>query len=261
LRKLVVNADDFGFTHDVNRGIIEAHQKGILTAATLMATGEAFDDAVRLAKANPSLDVGCHLVLVGAPPFPATVLQLTRAVVLGRIRIYKELAAQVQRMLDAGLNPSHLDTHKHTHLLPPVLAAVARISEEYRIPWVRRPFDFPLQPGSAGWTKRIVSSAFRLVRGRFERVLASHGCRSTDHFAGFQITGCFDAAALVALIRALPEGSTEFMCHPGFCTEELRAANTRLKESREQELRALTAPETRSALGDAGVELVTYRDL
>jgi predicted glycoside hydrolase/deacetylase ChbG (UPF0249 family) len=231
-----------------------------------MATGAAFDDAVRLAKENPALDVGCHLVLVGSPPFPETLAKLTTAVALGRIRIYDELAAQVRRIVDTGLAPTHLDTHKHTHLLPPVLAAVAGISQEFGIPWVRRPFDFPLQPFSsqkrrAGFAKRAVSRTFGLVRGRFERVLARHGCRSTDHFAGFQITGRFDAVSLVALIRALPEGSTEFMCHPGRCTAELRAARTRLKESREQELRALTAPEVGAALREAGVELTTYRKL
>jgi predicted glycoside hydrolase/deacetylase ChbG (UPF0249 family) len=200
-------------------------------------------------------------VLVGEPPFPMTVAELTRAVVLGRIRIYEELSAQVQRVLDAGLRPSHLDTHKHTHLLPPVLSAVARISEEFKIPWVRRPFDFPIEPNGISWKKRSVSRAFGVVRGRFERVLARHGCRSTDHFAGFQITGKFDASDVAALIRALPEGSTEFMCHPGICTAELLAARTRLKESREEELRALTAPEVRGALQESGVELVNYHGL
>jgi predicted glycoside hydrolase/deacetylase ChbG (UPF0249 family) len=92
-------------------------------------------------------------------------------------------------------------------------------------------------------------------------VLAARGCRSTDHFAGFQITGRYTAADLARLIRALPEGSTEFMCHPGFCTDELRAAPTRLKESREKELLALTSTEVRAALHESGVELVSYRAL
>jgi predicted glycoside hydrolase/deacetylase ChbG (UPF0249 family) len=261
VRKLVVNADDFGFTRDVNQGIVEAHLNGILTAATIMSVGAAFDDAVRLARQHPTLDIGVHLVLVGQPPFPITLAQLTRAVALGRIRIHDELSAQVRRVMDAGLQPSHLDTHKHTHLLPPVLEAVARISEEFKIPWVRRPFDFPLQPGGVSWKKRAVSRALGTVRSRFERVLTRHGCRSTDHFAGFQITGKFNAADVAALIRSLPEGSTEFMCHPGILTAELRAAHTRLKESRQEELRALTAPEVRDALRESGVELVTYRDL
>jgi chitin disaccharide deacetylase len=263
VRKLVVNADDFGFTRDVNQGIVETHRNGILTATTLMATGAAFDDAVRLALENPSLDIGVHLVLVGEPPFPPTVAQLTRAVMLGRIRIYEELLAQVRRILDAGLQPTHLDTHKHTHLLPPVLDAVGRLSEEYKIPWVRRPFDFPLTPAgpAVSWAKRATSKSFGIVRRRFARVLARHGCRSTDHFAGFQITGRYSAAELARLIRALPEGSTEFMCHPGFCGDELRGSRTRLKDSREKELRALTSPEVRAALAESGVELVTYRGL
>jgi chitin disaccharide deacetylase len=263
VRKLVVNADDFGFTRDVNQGIVQAHCEGILTAATLMATGAAFDDAVRLARENPSLDIGVHLVLVGDPPFPGTVTQLVRAVALGRIHVYDELRAQVRRILDTGLRPTHLDTHKHTHLLPPVLDAVARLSEEFRIPWVRRPFDFPVTPAGPGVSqaKRIISKSFGVLRGRFARVLARHGCRSTDHFAGFQITGSYGAPELARLIRGLPEGSTEFMCHPGICGEELRGARTRLKESREQELRALTSAEARAAFAVSGVELVRYFEL
>ncbi len=261
MRKLVVNADDFGFTRDVNRGIVEAHRNGILTAATLMACGEAFDDAVRLAREHPTLDIGAHLVLVGQAPYPMPVAQVPGAVILGKIAIYDELTAQVRKILDAGLKPTHLDTHKHTHLLPPVLDAVARISEEFQIPWVRRTFAFPLTPRAISWKKPAVSRTLGAARSQFEHVLNARGCRYTDHFAGFQITGNFDASGVAALIRALPEGSTEFMCHPGFCTEELRAARTRLKESREAELRALTSPDARRALEEAGVQLVSYREL
>jgi predicted glycoside hydrolase/deacetylase ChbG (UPF0249 family) len=261
VKRLVVNADDFGFTRDVNRGIVEAHQYGILTATTLMATGAAFDDAVRLAHENPSLDVGCHLVLVGAAPFPRTVGRLAASIALGRVAIYEALASQVQRILDAGIRPTHLDTHKHTHLLPPVLEVVASLSKEFQIPWVRRPFDLPLAYGHVPLPARASAFAMRRVQSRFSRTLARYGCRFTDHFAGFQMTGRYDAAGLVSLIRHLPEGATEFMCHPGVNGRELQAARTRLKESREQELRALTAPEVRTALDESGVELVRYRDL
>jgi predicted glycoside hydrolase/deacetylase ChbG (UPF0249 family) len=269
-KQLVVNADDFGFTHDVNRGIIEAHQHGILTATTLMATGDAFDDAVRLARENPALDVGAHLVLVGGRPlasshagWPSSVPQMLAAIATRRIRIYDELAAQVRRILDGGIRLTHLDTHKHTHLAPPVLNAVARVAEEFGIRWVRRPFDLPITAarGGAPWPKRATSGGLTFVRRRFERVLAERHCRTTDHFAGFQITGRFRTRELVALIQALPEGSTELMCHPGRLTGELRAARTRLKESREQELAALIAPETRRAIEETGIELVNYRTL
>ena len=100
-----------------------------------------------------------------------------------------------------------------------------------------------------------------MAASRFGRVLAQHGCRSTDHFAGFQITGRFDATALSSLLGALPEGSTELMCHPGHCTPELRAMHTRLKESRQRELDALTSPDVRRAIEDSGIRLASYRDL
>lgn len=270
MKRLVVNADDFGFTADVNQGILEAHRNGILTSTTLMANGSAFDGAVRLALENPTLDVGCHLVLIGgrsvlAPgeALPASVPELLAGIVSRRLRIYDELAAQVRRITDAGITPTHIDTHKHTHLAPPVLDAVARIAEESGIVWVRRPFDIPMTAarGAAPLLKQATSEGLGLLRSRFERVLAAHNCRTTDHFAGFQLTGRLRTAELVQLIRELPDGTTEFMCHPGRFGAELQNARTRLKQSREDELRALTAPETRQALTECGVYLVNYRVL
>lgn len=236
MKYLITNADDFGFTRDVNEGIVYAHRQGILTSTTLMATGRAFDHAVALGRENPELDIGVHLVLVGSDGYPPTVARLVAS--LPRIRIYDELARQIGKVIDAGIQPTHLDTHKHTHLLPPVLGTVARLAEEFRIPWVRRP-----------------------LAGFFQGRLARHGCRTTDHFAGFALTGRYNAASLAKLIRELPDGITEFMCHPGFCTEELGRASTRLKESRRQELDALTSPEVRAALIESNVLLTRYADL
>ncbi|HEV3334033.1 MAG TPA: ChbG/HpnK family deacetylase [Bryobacteraceae bacterium] len=268
-KQLVINADDFGFTPDVNEGIIEAHCYGILTATTIMANGAAFDHAAGLARQSPGLDVGCHLVLVGGrslvsgAALPASVARLLRAIATRQMNVYDELRTQVTRIIQAGLEPSHLDTHKHTHLAPPVLEAVARLGEEFSIPWVRRPMDFPLsgQHGAAASVKRLTSAGIGLLRGRFHRVLEEHHCRTTDYFAGFQITGRLRTKQLVELMAVIPEGSTELMCHPGRCGEELRNAPTRLKESREAELAALTAPEVREAVKRAGIELVNYRQL
>lgn len=261
LKYLIPNADDFGFTRDVNEGIIHGHRQGILTATTLMATGQAFDNAVMLARENRSLDVGVHLVLVGSDGFPPTVAQLIRQIALRRIDIYGELAAQVRKLQNAGIQPTHLDTHKHTHLLPPVLNAVARISSEFRIPWVRRPFDLPFHGAGVTWQRRAITTALGFARSRFHRVLARQGCRTTDHFAGFLMTGHYDAAELARLIRRLPEGVTEFMCHPGFCTQELRAKRTRLKESRRRELDALTSREVRQAIEESNVKLARYPEI
>jgi predicted glycoside hydrolase/deacetylase ChbG (UPF0249 family) len=268
-KKLVTNADDFGFTPDVNQGIVDAHLHGILTAATLMANGDAFDDAVQLARQTPSLDIGCHLVLIGGKslatgePLPLTTTKLLAALALGRIDPYRELRPQVMRILEAGIRPTHLDTHKHTHLAPAVLQAVVRLAEEFRILWIRRPFDVPMGAlaKSVPATVRFVNGVAGLMRGRFRRLIRKHGCRSTDAFAGFQMTGRFHTPELVKLIGSLPEGSTEFMCHPGHCGDALRRAGTRLKESRERELEALQAGQVREALAVHGVQLVNYSQL
>jgi len=247
---LVVNADDFGFTTDVNRGIVEAHRNGIVTATTLMAAGAAFDDAVRLADENPTLDIGCHLVLVGSRSalhpeknLPPDIPALIRTIALRRMRIFDELAAQVKKILAAGIRPTHLDTHKHTHLLPEVAWAVGRVSRTFGIPWVRGPLRAPL-----------FATITRLI-------FRYHGCRSTGRFAGFRMTGRFGTEELVKFLKELPGGTTEFMCHPGFCEDELLRAPTRLKQSRARELEALTAPATRRAIEQAGIRLAAYRDL
>lgn len=261
--RLIVNADDFGFTRDVNEGIVEAHLNGIVTATTLMANGDAFDHAVTRARENPSLDVGCHLVLVQgrsvADPsreLPATVAELARALLRRKLPVYEELRAQVQKIVKARIRPTHLDTHKHTHLLPPVLDAVARVAREFGIQWVRRPFDFGIDAG-AQVTKSAVALGLRVARPGFAHALGE--LKTTDHFAGFQITGTLKQTNLIETLERLPEGLTEFMCHPGKLGPELRAATTRLKESREMELAALVSPEVRSVIERRRIELVNYR--
>jgi len=262
--RLIVNADDFGFARDVNEGIVEAHRNGILTATTLMANGSAFEHAAALARETPSLDVGCHLVLVQGQSvldpsraLPATIKDLAGALMRGDLPVYDELSAQVRRIAAAGIRPTHIDTHKHTHLLPPVLTAVARVAREDGIRWVRRPFDFGID-AKARVTKRIVTFGMRMTRPAFARALGD--LRTTDHFTGFQATGTLDAAGLIDALERLPEGLTELMCHPGKLGPELRAASTRLKESREIERAALTSPEARHAIERRGIQLVNYRD-
>jgi predicted glycoside hydrolase/deacetylase ChbG (UPF0249 family) len=251
---LIVNADDFGFTHDVNAGIVYAHRNGILRATTLMANGHAFEDAVRLAHESPTLDVGCHLVLiqgqslVSGESLPESWAQLLKSLAAGRIDPYRELRAQVEKILARNITPSHFDTHKHTHVLPNVLSAILRLAREYGVPFIRLPFD-------AGWPPvRPIDRAFR-------RKLAATGLHTTDHFLGFRLTDTLDEQNLVAALSKLPEGSTEFMCHPGYLGEELARASTRLKESRKRELDALTSPAVRRVIEQRSIRLTNYREL
>jgi len=253
-RHLIVNADDFGFTVDVNAGIVEAHRNGVVTATTLMANGDAYDDAARLARETPSLDVGCHLVLlqgrslISGDPLLEKFPELIKALITRRIDPYLELRPQVEKLLACGIHPTHFDTHKHTHVLPPVFSAVVRLAHEFDVPFIRLPFD-------TGWLP--VQGMDRWYRRRLRKA----GLRSTDHFAGFRLTDSLSEGSFTKALTLLRPGSTEFMCHPGYLGAELRKAATRLKESRQRELEALTSPAVKRLLAEAGIRLTTYREL
>ena len=255
MKRLIINADDFGFTSDVNAGIVQAHRDGVLTSTTLMANGSAFDDAVRLAKETPSLDVGCHLVLVQGTSLltgktlPKGPRQLLFALARGGLDIYSELRLQIEKILAAGITPTHLDTHKHTHLIPRVFRAVCRLASDFEIPWVRLPLDK---------TVRIAGFFPGFAEASYRRTAQQHGVLMTDNFLGFRLTGSLTEETFAAAITALPEGLTEFMCHPGLLGPELSKAETRLKESRVRELEALTSSSIRRLVAQSGVRLSPF---
>lgn len=253
-RFLVVNADDFGFTRDVNAGIVEAHRNGILTATTLMANGAAFEDAIALCKGTPTLDVGIHLVFVQGHSLatgnllPERPQDLCRALLRRRIDLYQEGRAQIEKILISGLKPTHVDTHKHTHVLPTVFRAVVKLAIEFNIPFVRLPFDTGWLPAKMG--------------GRWHKnVLAKNGLRATRNFIGFRLTDSLSEATLIQTLENLPYGTTELMCHPGYLQDELKAAPTRLKDSRQRELTALTSNAVKQVIARNNIQVVNYRQL
>ena len=160
MKKLILNADDFGMTRGVNEGIVRAHREGILTSTTLMANGDAFDDAVERARENPELGVGCHMVLVGgkcvAPresvaslvdasgtlpdSLPLFVARISSGMIRGE-EIERELRAQIAKIRAAGIEPTHLDTHKHTHAHPRVMEVLGKVAKECGIMRVRKPIE------------------------------------------------------------------------------------------------------------------------
>ena len=255
MKHLIINADDFGFTHDVNAGIVQAHLEGVLTSTTLMANGDAFDDAVRLARETPSLDVGCHLVLVQGRSvstgreFPTGLREFIIALARKEIDVYPELRTQIEKILAAGIRPTHVDSHKHTHIVPSVFRAVVRLAQEFRIPFVRLPLD-----ETTPFARLPCTLASRYYRG----LTRGTNVRMTDHFVGFRLTGSLTEETFAAALSRLPEGATEFMCHPGQLGPELRSAATRLKESRVRELEALMSPRIRQLMAAEGVRLATF---
>ena len=289
MKRLIVNADDFGFTRGVNAGIIRAFKDGILTSATLMANGDAFDEAVAMARANPKLGVGCHLVAVGgrpvAPPaeisslvdadglLPRTLTDLLRLLVRGRVRIEhveREFGAQVTRLLNAGIRPTHLDSHKHSHTQPVVMTALARVADAFNVRAVRNPFESwraPVITGLAArarrrvYWKQYVMSATVAPRARaFRRLAGEHHLRAPDFFCGVRLTGLLDGEAVRRVVESLRDGTTELMCHPALYDDELERAATRLKRERERELDALTDESVRRAIEAQGVRLINYQE-
>jgi len=287
MKQLILNADDFGLTRGVNEGIIRAHREGVLTSATLMACGPAFDHAVELAKQNPRLGIGCHLVLVGgravAPVeeisslasrdgrLPESLGSFVTRLSSGIIRpkeIDRELRAQILKIRAAGIEPTHLDTHKHTHAHPAVMSALGRVARELGIRRVRKPME-NLQDSwnssrgenSAILKELLAAAAARAVAPLFRSTSRKYGLRSPDHFLGLAMTGRLGPLALRRMISFVQEGSTEIMLHPGISDSELDRIDTRLFHQRNAEMDALIEPAVRSAIEERGIRLITYGEL
>lgn len=286
MRRLIVNADDFGYTSGVNRAIVDAHTRGVVTSSTLMANGGAFDEAVGLARTMPKLSVGCHVVLVDGEPLvaPEKLPSLTASqkfrdgmktfaarALSGRIdagEITAEVTAQIRKIQAAGIAVSHVDTHKHTHLFPQILRPVLRAAAACGVRAVRNPFGprFPLRSGELLakprlWTRYVEVRILRRFAGSFHEAVQREGFFAPDGTLGIEVTGTLDEKLFQAIAGSIPEGTWEFVCHPGYNDAELQAAHTRLRESRETELQVLTLPAARELLSREGIELISYRDL
>lgn len=285
MRRLIVNADDFGLTSGVNRAIIEGNRSGIVTSATLMANAKATDSAIDVAKAQPSLKTGCHVVLIDGVPLAANLPSLTenpqrfrtslKPFALAAVRkrmapdeIQREAEAQIRRIQSCGITLTHLDSHKHTHMFPHVLRPVLRAAKACGIRAIRNPFE-PLRSWPIGmvlgapglWLRSAGVMAFQMFAAEFHRALKEEGMVSTDGTVGIAVTGLLNEQKLLRILEALPDGTWELVCHPGYSDSDLQTAGTRLTKSREIELSALTSTETKKALVRHQVELISYADL
>jgi hopanoid biosynthesis associated protein HpnK len=286
VKRLIINADDFGFTSGVNRAIAEAHTRGVVTSSTLMANGRTFEEAVELTKTVPRLSVGCHVVLIDGEPVaePGMIPSLTHdgrfrdglksfaaRALTGRMdaaEIEAEASAQIRKIQSAGIAVSHIDTHKHTHLFPPILRPLLRAAARCGVKAVRNPFGpkFPLRssqllarPGL--WTRYAEVKVLGRFAEKFREAVDREGFTTTDGTLGIEVTGTLDETLFRAIAESVPDGTWEFVCHPGYNDADLRSARTRLRESREMELKVLTLPAAREVLARDGVELISYRDL
>jgi len=290
MKHLILNADDFGMTLGVNQGIIRAHRDGILTSATLMANGLAYDDAVVQAKTVPELGVGCHLVLIGGKAvaplkqvksladadgnLPQSLPSFVARLSAGLIRtgaIEHEFRAQIEKIRSSGIVVTHLDTHKHTHAHPKVMEALARVAKQLGITRIRKPMEnlrdswrttrSARADGTGHTAELVAAAAARAVTPWFKAISRKYGLRSPDHFLGLAMTGSLGPAPLRRMIETLPDGSTEIMLHPAVRDDALAQSGSRLQMQRELELQALIDPGVKSALAERDIRLISYGEL
>jgi hopanoid biosynthesis associated protein HpnK len=284
--RLILNADDFGLTHGINRAIGELHSSGVLPSATLMANGAAFDDAVEIVRTHPTLGVGCHVVLTdGAPVLPPdsipsligadgknfrpSLVDFVQALLLGRIKeeeVALEALAQIERLERAGIHLTHLDTHKHAHLFPSIGRALLQIAERCGIRTIRNPFEpeWSLALNHGNRTRRIAIRLVGLLHARFEahEQIRDGRVLTTDGTVAISATGQLTASTLGEILRALPPtGTYEICCHPGYNDGELDRVTTRLRAHRDVEREALLAEVPRALSHSNAPVFVHYGNL
>jgi hopanoid biosynthesis associated protein HpnK len=286
VRRLIVNADDFGLTYGVNRAIVEAHEYGIVTSATLMANGSAVSQALELSNSTPRLSVGCHVLLVDGSPvsspaqvssllaqettprFRTSILDFTLHCLRGKLvpgEIETEATAQIRKLQAAGLTVSHIDTHKHTHLFPQVLHPLLRAARNCGVKAIRNPVEPIRLLGVAAnprlWKRWAQVRVLNRLASGFRSAVAEAGMVTAEGTLGVLVTGVMDEQLLKAIINHIPDGTWELVCHPGYDDEDLAKVDTRLRASRLLELKLLKSPAVRTELHSNGVQLISYRDL
>ena len=269
-RRLIINADDYGISRGVNIGIIEAARAGAVTSASAIVNLPAFDDAVARARSAPSLSLGLHLNLTSGRPLSA-VPSLTRSngdfyalpmlairASLGLVAapdVMRESLAQMDRMIGAGLQPTHLDSHRHVHAHPAIFATVVAAAASRGISRVRIPRE-PMRVNAVDWRAALKKAG--LLGCTY---LAGRGADGGDSFFGISLQGGRSfAARLFALIPRLPPGLSELMVHPGYSDVSL-AEWDNYTRGREAELSVLCSRQFRELLDSCAVTLTSFGDL
>lgn len=281
MRRLIINADDFGLTAGVNRGILEGYENGVVSSTTVMACGQRFQDAAALPERAPGLSVGCHLVFVDGHPvlrpsqiptlmggndgrFREKLVTFACLAATGKLdagEIETEATAQIHKLQSAGITVSHLDSHKHTHMFPVVLRGILRAAKNCGIRAIRNPFEPLVFASLRHWKRQFQLRLLRRFRAGFRTALANAGVITPDGCIGIAATGGVTLDTFERLIEGLPEGTWEFVSHPGYNDADLGQVKTRLRDSREKELVILTSPSVKDLLRRRQIELISYREL
>lgn len=281
MRKLIINADDFGLSSGVNRAVEQAWQEGILTQASLMAGGEAFDEAVEIAHRNPGLQVGLHLTLVQGRPVlpPEQIPDLVgrdgrfpdNPVVAGmklffdptlRMQLRNEIEAQINKVRQAGIPLSHVDGHLNIQMHPTVFSLLAELMPRYAITSFRttreRLFENLRLDRSRLIGKTVERIIFGTLSGYAAPVLKYHGITTAVEVKGVLNSGRMTEQYLLATLERLQPGISEFYFHPG-CLPDAEISRLMPDYNHQEELAALLSPKVRERLQQLEIALTNYR--
>jgi len=273
-KNLIVNADDLGLRKEINVGISKAFLNGIVTSTSIMPTTEYFDDAVNFLKDHPDLDVGIHLtltqtksilgrdkiftLLTKSDKFFNSWLPLCKNIFLRKINldeIEMEFEAQINKVLKAGLKPSHLNSHQHIHLIPSIFNIVKKLAFKNNIKFIRIPNDsFTLHLPNLKSLLKTYSLKFLITY-----FLNSKNIRSSDFFIGLAQSGKLTNKHLQYYLPNLKEGVTELICHPG--NFPVNDSLNHWGYDWSSELNALTDAKIKKLIESHNINLINYKSL
>ncbi|MDA2932761.1 ChbG/HpnK family deacetylase [Acidobacteria bacterium AH-259-D05] len=277
-----MNADDFGLHPAINRGVCQAHLEGILTSASIMACGRAYEEAINCLSSCRRLGIGVHLTLVEerpvSPPekvesllqgdgrMPKSYTEFIQGWVKGRVsekHVRRELEAQIRTVLDSGIRLTHLDSHQHLHIIPGVWKITLELARKYQIPYVRLPsFDSVGVNARSRWESVLRLAVNAAATGR--RWFPPKRVRFADQVKGLSFSGRMTKARLSTILSGINVPLTEIMVHPGVNDEDLcRTYGSGLWAGFdwETELKALTDPEVCRQCSEGHFALTNFAEV
>jgi hopanoid biosynthesis associated protein HpnK len=280
-KRIIINADDFGLCDGINKAVAQAHTDGVLTSATIMANMPAAEEAVKIAKTLPNLGVGVHLNLFegravskescldclldadgrfALSRFKLSILSMGMHKIRNAIRT--ELSAQIQWVIDRGLVPTHLDSHKHIHSFPAIFPIVCQLAGRFRIAAIRFTFE-PKELSRMPWPLTGKDGRKRArkarLRAKINRIQNSDFIK-TDALLGIAHMGRIDANFFKAVTLYNSAATSEVMTHPSLA-DGAGIGQNKLLHQRKVELEALCSKRTKQYFKDAGIKLVHYGKL
>lgn len=282
-KRLIINADDFGIHEAVNRGILRGYTSGCLTSTSIMPTGEAFDQALEMAKDCPGLGVGVHLTLVDERPvesaslissllddegfFHSHYIEFIKKYLQGNIDlkdVYREMRAQIKKTVESGLKLplTHLDSHQHLHVLPGIIDLVIALALEFNIRAIRIPNEAFCFHGeySADFGRLIGRTGLTSLALLARRKIKKAKLLSPENFFGMLAGGNLREEFLLNIIDSLPAGVSEVMIHPGEDDDALKD-KFGWPYNWQAELEAATSPKVLRKISEKSIELISFRDL